>query len=322
MRIVVTGGAGFIGSHFSESAVAQGFDVLVLDKLTYAGSLRNLDAIPSSQYAFELLDISDQAKLFAALERFKPNVLINFAAESHVDRSINNPLPFYTSNIIGATNCYEAERKGLVGRIIQISTDEVYGSAEHGSWDESAPLLPRSPYSASKASAELIALSYKTTFLSNLQITRCANNFGPRQGLEKFLPTSIVSCMTGKPIPIYGNGQNRREWLHVSDHVEAIMAILLSSKCEHSVYNIGGNEMSNIDLAREVNTYFGRDSEDFVYIPDRPGHDFRYSVNDLRFSTEFSTPKKRAFLESLHQTIDWYRGNHEWISTNIGVINS
>jgi dTDP-glucose 4,6-dehydratase len=214
--------------------------------------------------------------------------VINFAAESHVDRSIINSAPFISSNIKGVANLLDALKIGLYKKLIQISTDEVYGTISDGSWDESFPINPRSPYSASKASADMLCIAYKNTFGLDITITRCSNNYGQRQCVEKFIPNSICSILDGTEIPVYGDGKNRREWIHVFDHISAIMKLVDAKEIKHTIYNIGGSEFSNLEIARIISDYLMASSDSIKFVPDRQGHDFRYSVNHELFANEFN----------------------------------
>jgi len=316
MRLLVTGGYGFIGSHFVESAVNKGHEVIVVDNLTYAGNLNNLGKVANSRFKFFKLDIANSKLLISTIAQFKSfDCVINFAAETHVDRSILNSEPFVKSNINGLVNILELVKNGVVKKMIQISTDEVYGTINEGSWDENAKLDPRSPYSASKASGDLLCLAYINTYKLNVTITRSANNYGPRQSLEKFIPNSISKVLSGMDIPVYGDGSNRREWLYVLDHIEAIMKIVEADAVQNSVYNIGGVEYSNIEVARLILKHFNSDQNKIKFTPDRLGHDFRYSVSNTKISSEFDWKPKHSFIESLKETIDWYVSNPNWMES-------
>lgn len=314
MKILVTGGLGFIGSHFSRLALKDGHDVSILDKLTYAGDLSNVSSFQESIREIVILDIGSPETIeYLASNDFE--IVVNFAAESHVDRSIKGGIDFAKSNILGVVNLLEAQKKGLFQRLIQVSTDEVYGSIVEGSWSEQSPLDPRSPYSASKASAELICNSYSATFGLSISITRCANNFGPFQSVEKLIPVAISNLVKGESVPVYGNGLNIREWLHVEDHVTAILSVMNSGFDD--VYNIGGTAVTNIDLVREIVNYLDKSDEMIRYVPDRLGHDFRYSLDDSKIRQKLGWAPRIDFAYGLRNTIDWYQANPDWITNSI-----
>ena len=314
MKVLVTGGAGFIGSNFvrlvlsnSETSIQA---ITVLDKLTYAGTLTNLTGLPKDAFEFIQGDICDQSLVRELGKRH--DVIINFAAESHVDRSINSARDFMTTNIVGAQTLLETLRFGTVQTIIQVSTDEVYGSIENGSWDENFPLNPNSPYAATKASADLIARSYSKTYGVDVRITRCSNNYGPNQFPEKIIPLFITSLMDNKKIPLYGNGQNYREWLHVEDHCRAILKVLTNGK-SGEIYNIGGGtELSNKDLTMKILNLMNKDESCIEYVEDRLGHDFRYSVNSRKILDQLGFTPKINFENGILDTINWYLNNENW----------
>ncbi len=317
MRLLVTGGFGFIGSHFVESALTRGHEVVIIDKLTYAGNPLNLQSTTAGEFRLLKIDISDSDSLLSALtneELF--DCVINFAAESHVDRSISNSTPFIDSNIKGVANLLDLLKVKLIKKLIQVSTDEVYGTISEGSWDESAPIDPRSPYSASKASGDLLCLAYKNTFGLDITITRSSNNYGPRQSVEKFIPNSICKIINGDKIPVYGDGSNRREWLHVLDHASAIMKLVEANVINHTIYNIGGTEVSNIEIAKLIAQNLKRDNNSIELVADRLGHDFRYSVDYSKISVEFDWTPKYELLENLGKTIEWYVSNPGWIESS------
>ena len=314
MKVLVTGGAGFIGSNFvrlvlsnSETSIQA---ITVLDKLTYAGTLTNLAGLAKDAFEFIQGDICDQS-LVSELGKCH-DVIINFAAESHVDRSINSARDFMTTNIVGAQTLLETLRFGTVQTIIQVSTDEVYGSIENGSWDENFPLNPNSPYAATKASADLIARSYSKTYGVDVRITRCSNNYGPNQFPEKIIPLFITSLIDNKKIPLYGNGQNYREWLHVEDHCRAILKVLTNGK-SGEIYNIGGGtELSNKDLTMKILNLMNKDESCIEYVEDRLGHDFRYSVNSRKILDQLGFTPKINFENGILDTINWYLNNENW----------
>jgi dTDP-glucose 4,6-dehydratase len=314
MRLLVTGGAGFIGSNFVRHIVDGTFSgisqVTVLDKLTYAGTLKNLEMLPTNSFEFIRGDISDPGLVSDLVKR--NDAIVNFAAESHVDRSITGARDFIETNILGVQNLLAAALTNEVKTFVQISTDEVYGTISKGSWDEDFPLLPNSPYSASKASADLICRSYHRTFGMDVRVTRCSNNYGPYQFPEKIIPLFITNLMEGKKVPLYGKGLNVRDWLHVDDHCQGIFAVLTSGK-PGNIYNIGGGrELTNRELTDLILRKFSRDESSIEYVADRLGHDLRYSVSHEKITRELGYQPKIKFEEGLEQTIEWYKNNESW----------
>jgi len=314
MRILVTGGAGFIGSNYvrrlTDGSLEGASQVTVLDKLTYAGTLTNLQSVPRDSYRFVQGDICDQG-LISELVR-EHDAIINFAAESHVDRSITNPGAFVETNIRGTQVILDEVKKSEGKRFVQISTDEVYGTIKEGSWIEDFPLLPNSPYSASKASADLLTRSYYKTFGLDVSITRCSNNYGPHQFPEKVIPLFVTNLIDNKKVPLYGDGLNVRDWLHVDDHCRGIHAVVKKGRAGE-IYNIGGGqELSNKELTQTILSEFGKGEESIEYVPDRLGHDFRYSVNIEKISGELGYAPRVKFEKGIRQTIDWYRNNESW----------
>ena len=309
MRVLVTGGAGFIGSNFVDMALTDQFqeisNVIVLDKLTYAGKIENLEtATTHPNFEFILGDICDVDLVNSLASRV--DAIINFAAESHVDRSIENSSEFIKTNVLGTQVLLDAAKNKKVDKFIQISTDEVYGSISEGSWDEHQPLRPNSPYSASKAAADLLAISYHVTHGLNLNITRCSNNFGPRQDPEKLIPNFITRLVNDSKVPIYGDGLNVRDWLYVNDHCEAIYLVLTKGE-PGEIYNIGGGtELTNIELTKKILKLMGKDEKSIEYVPDRLGHDKRYSVLYAKLEAVGYKPRFE-FENSLHSTIQWYK---------------
>jgi len=313
MKLLVTGGAGFIGSNFVRKSINNpNFKtVTVLDSLTYAGNLNNLNEVISSEkFIFIKGDICNSEIVSDVTKGI--DVIINFAAESHVDRSITNPGQFLKTNILGTQNLLEAAVINKVGRFIQISTDEVYGSINEGSWTEDWPLSPNSPYSASKASADLLVLSYYKTFGLNVNITRCSNNYGPYQFPEKIIPLFVTNLLKNKKLPIYGNGENIRDWIHVDDHCAGIeKTIHLGQPGE--IYNFGGgNEITNIQLAKKILEYFNLSSDEIEYVQDRKGHDLRYSVSFNKSLNKLGWKPTKNFTDGLLETIEWYKSNGKW----------
>lgn len=318
MNLLVTGGAGFIGSEFVRSALDGKFEefeleisnITVLDALTYAGNLENLKPVSNDpRFQFVKGNICDQLLVNEITKDV--DCIINFAAESHVDKSILNSNLFLESNLIGVNTLLNATLQNNVNKFVQISTDEVYGSITTGSWDENFPLLPNSPYSASKAAGELLIRSYINTYGLNAVITRCSNNYGPYQNIEKLIPLVITNLLRGKKVPVYGDGKNVREWIHVSDHVRAI-AFLISNGRNGETYNIGsGNEIKNLELVNLILEKFGLDSTYIEFVSDRPGHDLRYSINSQKINN-LGFKSSIDFANGLSDTIDWYRNNTKW----------
>ncbi len=314
MNLLVTGGAGFIGSNFVRRILDGSFggvtSITILDKLTYAGTLANLSGIPRDCFEFVQGDICDQ-RLVSSLAN-RSDVIVNFAAESHVDRSIAGARDFVLTNVLGVQTLLEAAREGGVETFIQVSTDEVYGSIAKGSWTEDAPLLPNSPYAASKASADLIARSFFRTYGLDIRITRCSNNYGPNQFPEKIIPLFITNLIDGMRLPLYGNGLNVRDWLHVDDHCSGIFSVLTHGR-SGEVYNIGGGtELTNLELTRRILELMEKDSSFIERVPDRLGHDIRYSVNTDKISTELGYSPKVDWEIGIAKTVDWYRENEAW----------
>ena len=316
MSILVTGGAGFIGSNFVRmigKGELQGVtNVRVLDKLTYAGLKANLDAVTDlPQYDFIQGDICDQQTVFQLLNEV--DVVVNFAAESHVDRSILGAGDFVQTNIVGVQVLLDAiKASGRDIRFLQVSTDEVYGSIESGSWTEDSPLQPNSPYSASKASGELLARSYNRTHGMDVVITRCSNNYGTHHFPEKLIPLFITNLIEGKKVPVYGTGENIRDWLHVDDHCRGIYSVLMNGR-SGKVYNIGGGrELTNNEITRLILEAMGADESSIDYVEDRKGHDLRYSVDWTKINRELGYEPQVTFEDGLRETIKWYRENEAW----------
>lgn len=314
MRILVTGGAGFIGSNFVRRVVDGTLSgitsVTVLDKLTYAGTLTNLQGLPQGSFEFIQGDILDQ-ELTSKLAK-RHDAIINFAAESHVDRSISGSRDFVQTNVLGTQTLLEAARLGSVATFVQVSTDEVYGSIAEGSWPETDPLMPNSPYAASKASADLVARSHFRTYGLDVRITRCSNNYGPNQFPEKIIPLFVTNLIDGLKVPIYGAGLNVRDWLHVDDHVRGIHAVLTRGKAGE-IYNIGGGtELSNAELTRKILSLMDKDESSIEYVEDRLGHDLRYSVNIAKISRELGYKPLVDLEVGLRETVEWYQENEQW----------
>jgi dTDP-glucose 4,6-dehydratase len=316
LKLLVTGGAGFIGSNFVRRIADGTFlgisEVAIIDKMTYAGVIQNLDPILSdSRFNFVRGDISDAVLIQSFLKNF--DAVINFAAESHVDRSINGAADFVQTNIVGVQVLLDAiKASGNKIRFLQVSTDEVYGSIESGSWTEEWPLQPNSPYSASKASGELLARSYNKTHGMDVVITRCSNNYGTHHFPEKLIPLFITNLIEGKKVPVYGTGMNVRDWLHVDDHCRGIHAALMNGR-SGEVYNIGGGrELTNIEITSLILEAMGADESSIEYVEDRKGHDLRYSVDWTKINRELGYEPQVKFEDGLKETIDWYRENEAW----------
>ena len=316
MRLLVTGGAGFIGSNFVHHILKKypACRIVNLDKLTYAGNLENLaDIEGDSRHKFIHGDICDADCVRAAISE-GVDAVVNFAAESHVDRSILDSREFVRTNIEGTRNLLDISRVNKIGRYIQISTDEVYGSlGDAGAFTENTPIAPNSPYSASKASADLLVRSYCHTHGFPAIITRCSNNYGPYQFPEKLIPLLITNAMADIPLPIYGDGMNVRDWIHVHDHCAAIDAVLHHGKTGE-VYNVGGHEeLPNIEVARRILAAIGKDESLLTYVKDRPGHDRRYAIDSTKLENELGWKPCITFDGGLSETIAWYRGNASWV---------
>jgi len=316
---MITGGAGFIGSRFAELLVSQEIpnkfsSITVVDNLTYSGNLSNLDSvILTPEFYFHKVDICNQVEVETVIKERSIDVIANFAAESHVDRSIESSYEFLHTNVMGTQNLLDLAKKHGIKRYLQVSTDEVYGAIPTGSWEEDEPLKPNSPYSASKAGADLLVLAYGKTFGMNVGITRCCNNYGLRQFPEKIIPLFVSNLIDGKRVPIYGNGNQIREWIHVDDHCRGVFAVLENGK-PGEIYNIAGtDEFRNIELAKKIISYFGKsEAEAFEFVADRKGHDIRYSLTGNKSRTELGVEPKISFESGLRETIEWYVANESW----------
>jgi dTDP-glucose 4,6-dehydratase len=317
VRILVTGGAGFIGSNFVRRTVEdalpglEGAEVVVLDALTYSGNLANLDPVAGSpRHTFVHGDIRD-ARL---LDEVLPGVdaIVHFAAESHVDRSVRDASIFVETNVLGTQRLLDAAVRHGTGRFVHVSTDEVYGSIAEGSWDESRPLEPNSPYSASKAGSDLLARSYHRTHGLNVTITRCSNNYGPYHFPEKVIPLFVTNLIDGAHVPLYGDGGNIRDWLHVDDHCRGIALVLAGGRAGE-VYNIGGGtELTNRELTGLLLDATGRDWSFVDHVEDRKGHDLRYSVDIAKISSELGYAPQVPFEQGLAEVVEWYRDHRDW----------
>jgi dTDP-glucose 4,6-dehydratase len=320
MRLLVTGAAGFIGSHYVRSllgAETTGADgtgvtaVTVLDKLAYSGNETNLDAVRADpRLTFVVGDVCDAG----LVDKLMPghDAVVHFAAESHVDRSILGAAPFVLTNVLGTQTLLDAAHRHGIGRFLHVSTDEVYGSIESGSWTEDWPLSPNSPYSAAKAGSDLIALAYHRTHGLDVVVTRCSNNFGPYQFPEKVIPLFITNLLDGRKVPLYGDGANIRDWLHVADHCVGVDLALRRGRAGE-VYHIGGGtELTNLELTALLLEACGADWDMVERVPDRKGHDRRYSLDITKISTELGYAPALKFTEGLAETVAWYRNNRAW----------
>ena len=312
MKLLVTGGLGFIGSNFISRVFEnhENWSVVNVDAELYGSNHQSLEKFENnSKYSFVKGNITDQELMEKLVS--ESDVVVNFAAESHVDRSISNARPFIDSNILGVFTLLETIKK-MKKKMIHISTDEVYGSFNSGSAKEETRLNPSSPYAASKASAELLIQSYITTHKCNVIITRCTNNYGPKQFPEKLIPKTIILALNNDKIPIYGTGKNIRDWIFVEDHCDAIIDVLIKGKSGES-YNISaGNEIDNITIIKKILTIIGKPLENVEFVEDRPGHDFRYSMDSTKIRNTLEWSQKKKFEEGLKKTIDWYLENKEW----------
>ena len=319
MKMFITGGAGFIGSNFIfyMRKTHPDYDLVCLDKLTYAGNLETLAPVMNDpKFKFVRIDIADRKAVYDLFEAEKPDVVVNFAAESHVDRSIENPAVFLETNVMGTQGLLEACRLFGVSRYHQVSTDEVYGDLPLDRPDlfftEQTPIHTSSPYSASKASADLLCNAYFRTYGLPVTISRCSNNYGPYQFPEKLIPLMIANCTADKPLPVYGQGLNVRDWLYVEDHCSAIDLILQGGK-EGLVYNIGGhNEMRNIDIVKLIVHALGKSEELITYVTDRKGHDMRYAIDPSFIHNELGWLPETKFENGIVKTIQWYMDNKPW----------
>ncbi|NLY47520.1 MAG: dTDP-glucose 4,6-dehydratase [Clostridiales bacterium] len=324
MKTIITGGAGFIGTNYVYYVLSKYPEeqFICIDKLTYAGSLENLEgALKNDNFRFIKGDIADKDFIFKVFEEEKPDVVINFAAETHVDRSVVDPEVFLQTNVIGTGVLLEACRKYGIKRFHQVSTDEVYGDLPLDRPDlfftEETPLHASSPYSASKASADLLVLAYYRTFNLPVTISRCSNNYGPYQFPEKLIPLMIANALKDKPLPVYSKGENVRDWLYVEDHCEAVDLVVRKGKVGE-VYNIGGhNERTNLEVVRIILKELGK-SEDLIrFVTDRPGHDKRYAIDPAKINRELGWKPKTNFSEGIKMTIKWYVDNEQWLQNII-----
>jgi dTDP-glucose 4,6-dehydratase len=316
MNLLVTGGAGFIGSNFTRYILEKypEYRVINYDKLTYAGNLENLAGVDKDpRYAFEKGDICDKTRVQMCVVRYEIDAIIHFAAESHVDRSILGAVEFVQTNVVGTNVLLEVVKEMKIKRFLQVSTDEVYGSlGTTGLFTEETSLHPNSPYSASKASADMLALAYQHTFGLPIIVTRCSNNYGPYQFPEKLIPLMIANALSDKQLPVYGDGMNVRDWLHVEDHCSAIDIVLHRGRIGE-VYNIGGNnEKPNIEIIKLILQNLNKPESLITYVEDRPGHDRRYAIDSNKIQSEFGWKPAYTFERGVTETINWYRDNKQW----------
>ncbi len=315
MNILVTGGAGFIGANYVRLLLAESDDQVVnLDLLTYAGNLANLEGLQDDpRYRFVRGDIRDRQLVRGLLADHRIEAVVHFAAESHVDRSVTGPEQFIQTNVLGTEILLEESRAAGVGRFVMVSTDEVYGSlGDVGRFTESTPLAPNSPYAASKASSDLLCRAFFKTFGFPVMITRCSNNYGPYQFPEKLIPLMIANALEDKPLPVYGDGLNVRDWLYVEDHCRAV-DLVLRQGVPGEVYNIGGgNEMQNLELVQLLVDKLGKSRDLITFVKDRPGHDLRYAIDAGKIIRELGWRPRVDFTGGMEQTVAWYRDNRRW----------
>ena len=312
MNICVTGGAGFIGSEIVRQLVAAQHEVLVIDSLTYAGDLFNLMEVRGKIQFFQV-DINDKQEIKEVFNSVKVDLIINCAAETHVDNSISDPGIFFQTNILGTYNLLEIARTHSI-KFLQVSTDEVYGSKVEGEFSEDSILNPSSPYSASKASAEMLVNSYISTYNSNALIVRCSNNYGPHQFPEKLIPVFLSKLISGGKVPLYGNGANIREWIHVSDSAKGIIDVALQGK-RGDIFNISSSDFrSNIEVTKLLLSILGKTEEQIEYVADRPGHDFRYAIDSSKIRRILSWQPLIRFDEGLRSTVEWYLANPNFLT--------
>ncbi|MDU3212241.1 dTDP-glucose 4,6-dehydratase [Anaerococcus sp.] len=319
MKIMVTGGAGFIGSNFVFYMLEKhpDYKIICLDKLTYAGNLSTLEPVMDNKnFIFYKMDICDRDAIYKLFEEEKPDIIVNFAAESHVDRSIEDPEIFLDTNIKGTTVLMDACNKYGIKRFHQVSTDEVYGDLPLDRPDllftENTPIQTSSPYSSSKASADLLVQAYHRTYGLPMTISRCSNNYGPYQFPEKLIPLMIANALAEKPLPVYGEGLNVRDWLYVDDHCSAIDKIIHDGK-DGAVYNVGGhNEMTNIDIVKLICKELGKSEDLITYVTDRKGHDMRYAIDPTKIHNDLGWLPETKFADGIKKTIKWYLDNKKW----------
>lgn len=318
MRLLVTGGCGFIGSNFIRFVLEHYGPAFItnVDALTYAGNPANLAGVPEQygdRYEFVKADIANATEMEAAFSRHQFYAVVNFAAESHVDRSIDSPENFIHTNVVGTSILLNAARRHGVRRFLQVSTDEVYGSlGPEGRFTEASPIQPSSPYSSSKASADLLALAHHHTYKQEVIVTRCSNNYGPYQFPEKLIPLMITNALNDQPLPVYGDGLNVRDWIHVEDHCSAVFAALLQGE-PGQVYNVGGDgELKNIDVVKLILAQLGKPESLISYVKDRPGHDRRYAIDSSKIHHSLGWKPRHRPEQGIRETVDWYLANRAW----------
>ncbi len=316
-KLLVTGGAGFIGSEFVRQGVQRGYEIVVVDKLSYAGDLERIKEVKDN-IRFYKLDIKDYASIDKVFKKEKPDVVIHWAAESHVDRSIEDASPFFETNVKGTQVILDISKKYEVERFLNISTDEVYGElSEDGQFYETSPLNPNSPYSVSKASADMLGRAYHRTYGLPVITVRPSNNYGPWQYPEKLIPVIILKALRNEKVPVYGRGLNIREWLYVSDCVDAVFEIMEKGKIGE-IYNVGsGNERRNIEVVKLVLNLLNRSEDLIEFVKDRPGHDFRYSLNSEKIIKEIGWKSKTDFSDGIEKTVKWYIDHIDWMNSKI-----
>ncbi|HAR40046.1 MAG TPA: dTDP-glucose 4,6-dehydratase [Coprothermobacter sp.] len=321
MRMLITGGAGFIGSEFVRQAVRKGHQVAVVDKLTYAGDLERLSEV-RKDITFYKADISNQEFIEHIFEKEDPEVVVHFAAESHVDRSLLDPYPFISSNVLGTQVLLEVSKAKGVELFVNMSTDEVYGDlGKEGSFTEDSPLKPNSPYSTTKASADMLGRAYHRSFGLPVITIRASNNYGPWQYPEKFVPVIILKALRDEKIPVYGDGTNVREWLYVTDCAEGIMAAIDRGNAGE-IYNIGSKEeKQNIEVVKAILKLLGKGEELIEFVKDRPGHDFRYSLDSVKAKRELGWEAKTSFDEGIKKTVEWYVEHLRWAQDKVAYLN-
>ena len=321
MRMLITGGAGFIGSEFVRQAVRKGHQVAVVDKLTYAGDLERLSEV-RKDITFYKADISNQEFIEHIFEKENPEVIVHFAAESHVDRSLLDPYPFISSNVLGTQVLLEVSKAKGVELFVNMSTDEVYGDlGKEGTFTEESPLKPNSPYSTTKASADMLGRAYYRSFGLPVVTIRASNNYGPWQYPEKFVPVIILKALQDEKIPVYGDGTNVREWLYVEDCAEGIMAAIEKGK-PGEIYNIGSKEeKQNIEVAKAILKLLGKGEDLIEFVKDRPGHDFRYSLDTTKAKKELGWEAKTSFEEGIKKTVEWYTEHLRWVQEKVAYLS-
>lgn len=320
MKYLITGGAGFIGANYIRYMLETYLDdcIICIDKLTYAGNYDNISEFQSnSRFCFERMDICNAEAVYRVVEKYRPDCIVNFAAESHVDRSVEDPEVFLQTNILGTAVLLDAVNHFGIKRFHQVSTDEVYGDLPLDrpelKFDENSPIKPSSPYSASKAAADMLCTAYYRTYGTPVTISRCSNNLGPYQFPEKLIPLMIMKALRDEALPVYGDGKNVRDWLYVKDHCRAIDCIVRNGRLGE-IYNVGGNcERSNIEVVKTILAVLGRPETLITYVKDRPGHDRRYAINFQKLQSELGWKPEADFSESIQKTIKWYCDNPEWV---------